>query len=117
MFKRRWQRAILKDGAVGSGTVVRAQRDELGKMIGPGPRQTLKLRRVVIVSFPDGDRDFAANITPRAVGGLAGAHTAECWAAMPRRTGVGQSVPVRYDEWNHSRIALDLPALIRELLG
>jgi hypothetical protein len=117
MFKRRWKRAILKNGAAGSGTVVRAQRDEIGKMIGPGLRQTLKLRRVVTVSFPDGDRDFTASITPRDIGAIAGARTAECWDAISHRTRVGQPVPVRYDERDHSRIALDLPALVRELLG
>lgn len=117
LFRRRWTRTGLGEGSIGDGVVVRAWRYDLGKMVGPGFRQTYKLRRRIVVRFSDGEREFAVNLTPRRVSRFAGERTGECWSALAGRTAVGKTVPIRYDPRDHSRVVLDLQALVEQLLA
>jgi hypothetical protein len=84
---------------------------------GGGSNGTFKLRRTIRVTFLDGSSaDVDSDIRVRQVHKLAGNRTIDCWAPLDARTHVGATVPMRYQESDHSRVVLDLPALITELL-
>jgi hypothetical protein len=113
----RWKKTTLEEGATGQGTVVNAVHFDL-TVYSRGFQETFKLRRAIRVSFTDGSTaEATCDVTLRQVQKLAGDRTIDCWPRLPRRTRVGATVPVRYDEWDHSRIVLDLPALIAEMLA
>ena len=70
------------------------------------------------MTFPDGSTsETQESILLRHVQRLADRRTIECWPQVVERTKLGATVPVRYDESDHSHIVLDLPALIDEILG
>jgi hypothetical protein len=78
----------------------------------------VEYRRTIRVMFRDGPvGDAEERIPLHGVQQLVDRKTIDCWPELAERTKIGASVPVRYDESNHSHIVLDLPALIEELLS
>jgi hypothetical protein len=112
MFDR-WRHTTLRDGARGCGTVVDASQMRMG-LYG----DVVEYRRTIRVMFRDGPvGDAEERIPLHGVQQLVDRKTIDCWPELAERTKIGASVPVRYDESNHSHIVLDLPALIEELLS
>ena len=69
------------------------------------------------MTFPDGSTSETRDSIPlHDVQRLADRRKIDCWPRLAGRTDIGASVPVRYDESDHSHVVLDLPALIEEIL-
>ncbi|MBV8733753.1 MAG: hypothetical protein JO120_03115 [Solirubrobacterales bacterium] len=82
------------------------------------PTEPFEYERTIQVKFPDGSTSEALESIPlHRVQQLADRRTIDCWPQLAERTKLGATVPVRYDEWDHSHIVLDLPALIEEILS
>lgn len=112
-----WRERTLNDGVRGSGTVV-----DVGQPEPWGVRVAstvpLEYKRTIRVTFPDGaSSDTEETIPLHSVQKLAARRTIECWPELAERTKLGATVPVRYDESDHSHVVLDLPALVEEILG
>lgn len=116
MFNR-WHKAVLADGEATTGTVVDASHVDW-TIPARGFAETYELRRQVRVAFPDGtSAEFSCTVPLHEVQRLAANRTIDCWPRLAEVTGIGASVPVRYDESDRSRIVLDLPALVTTILA
>jgi hypothetical protein len=116
MFNR-WHKEVLAKGRTTTGTVVDASHVDLA-IPGRGFAETYEHRLQIRVAFPDGtSTEFLSRVPLHEVQHVAGNHTIDCWPRLPGLTRVGASVPVRYDRSDHSRIVLDLPALLAPILA
>lgn len=116
MFDR-WHKAVLAQGRATSGTVVDASHVDW-TIASRGFQETFEFRLRIRVVFPDGmSTEFISKVPLHEVQHLAGNHTIDCWPRLPEVTGLGASVPVRYDKSDRSRIVLDLPALVAAILA
>jgi hypothetical protein len=111
-----WRKRTLNEGTCGSGTILHASQDVLYvKMTQAG--DPYEYRRTIEVTFPDGStRETKEAIPLHSVQHLAGRRTIDCWSRLAERTKPGATVPVRYDDGDHSHVVLDLPALIEQIL-
>ena len=111
-----WRQTTLREGARGRGTVLDASQTVLYGRIGP-VSEPFEYKRTIRVTFPDGSTsETQQSISLHQVQRLADRRTIECWPRLAERTEIGATVPVRYDEWDHSHIVLDVPALVEEIL-
>lgn len=116
MFHR-WHKAVLAEGRATSGTVVDASHVDW-TIPNRGFQETFELKLRIRVVFPDGtSTEFTSDVPLHEVQHVAGNRTIDCWPRLPAATGVGATVPVRYDESDRSRIVLDLPALVAAILA
>lgn len=116
MFHR-WRETTLREGARGRGTVVDASQDVLYARMGPAS-EPFEYKRTIRVTFPDGSTsETRDSISLHSVQKLADRRTVDCWPQLAERTDIGATVPVRYDERDHSHVVLDLPALVEEILS
>jgi len=112
-----WEKTVLAEGVATDGTVVDASHVDLA-IFSRGFQETYELRRRIRVAFPDGSStEFVANVPLHQVQHLADRRTIDCWPRLAEVTAIGAKVPVRYDKSNHSRIVLDLPALVTSILA
>jgi hypothetical protein len=112
-----WRKRTLDEGACGSGTVMHASQDVLYVKMTPAG-EPYEYKRTFRVTFPDGSTGETQETVPlHSVQHLAGRRTIDCWSRLAERTKSGATVPVRYDESDHSHVVLDLPALIQEILA
>lgn len=80
--------------------------------------EAFEYKRTIRVTFADGSTSETQESIPlHRVQQLADRRTIDCWQRLGERTETGATVPVRYDERDHSHVVLDLPALIEELLS
>jgi hypothetical protein len=115
MFHR-WRETTLREGARGSGTIVDASQEVLYARMGP-VSEPFEYKRTIRVTFPDGSTsETQQSISLHEVQRLADRKTIDCWPQLAERTKIGATVPVRYDEMDHSHIVLDAPALVEEIL-
>ena len=69
------------------------------------------------MTFPDGSTSETQQSIPlHQVQRLADRRTIDCWPQLVERTRIGATVPVRYDDMDHSHIVLDVPAPVEEIL-
>lgn len=116
MFNR-WHKEVLAKGRQASGTVLDSSHLDW-TIANRGFQETFELRQRIRVGFPDGtSAEFLSKVPLHEVQHLAGNRTIECWPRLPEMTRVGASVPVRYDKSDHTRIVLDLPALVATALA
>lgn len=116
MFNR-WHKAVLAEGRSTTGTVVDTGHVDLA-IPGRGFQETFELRQRIRVEFPDGtSTEFDSKVPLHEVQHLAGNRTIDCWPRLPEVMGVGAAVPVRYDRSDRTRILLDLPAVVAEILA
>lgn len=110
-----WRERTLRDGARGRGTVVDASHEtDWGVRV--ASTVPLEYKRTIRMTFPDGSTsDTQETIPLHSVQKLADRRTIDCWPQIGERTKVGATVPVRYDESDHSHVVLDLPALLEEI--
>ena len=80
--------------------------------------EPFEYKRTIRVTFPDGSTsETRESISLHSVQKLADRRTVDCWPQLAERTDIGATVPVRYDERDHSHVVLDLPALVEEILS
>ena len=116
MFSR-WEKTVLADGVTTEGTVVDASHVDWA-IYSRGYQETFELKRRIRVEFPDGtSTEFASTVPLHQVQHLADRRTIDCWPRLADVTEIGARVPVRYDASDHSRILLDLPALVTAILA
>ena len=116
MFNR-WHKEVLAKGRTATGTVVDTSHVDY-TIPGRGFDETIELRLLIRVTFPDGSpTEFVSKVPLHDVQHVAGNHTIDCWPRLPELTQVGASVPVRYDRSDRGRILLDLPALLAPVLA
>jgi hypothetical protein len=116
MFNR-WHKEVLATGRATSGKVLDASHVDWA-IPSRGYQETFELQWRIRVAFPDGtSTDFTSKVPLHEVQHLAGNRTIDCWPRLPEVTRVGANVPVRYDRSDRSRIVLDLPALVTQILA
>jgi hypothetical protein len=116
MFHK-WRETTLREGARARGTIVDASQDALYARMGPAS-EPFEYKRTIQVKFPDGSTsETQESISLHTVQKLADRRTVDCWPQLAERTEIGATVPVRYDERDHSHIVLNLPALVEEILS
>lgn len=112
-----WEKTVLAEGVATTGTVLDASHVDWA-IANRGFQETYELKRRIRVAFPDGtSTEFASTVPLHQVQHLADRHTIDCWPRLAEVTGTGAQVPVRYDASDHSRILLDLPALVSTILA
>jgi hypothetical protein len=115
MFHRS-RKTTLREAARGRGAVVDSSQTVLYSGMGP-ISEPFEYKRTIRVTFPDGStNETQQSISLDQVQRFADRRTIDCWSRLAERTKIAAVVPVRYDEWDHSRIVMDVPALVEEIL-